>query len=126
MEKPPIPVDLILAKLAADAGESQERLEKARDIFLGPLNTEIGTTPYELVYQEDRIRLKHYRPEAARFKTPLLMVHSLFNRETLLDLQPDRSVIRQLLNEGMEIYLLEWGSPTPMDQFLTQIGRAHV
>ena len=119
MDRPKIPVDLILAKLAAEAEETKQRLEKARDIFLGPLATDIGTTPYEMLYQEDRVRLKYYRPEAARLKTPLLLVHGLFNRETLLDLQPDRSVVRNLLKEGVEVYLIEWGSPSRRDQFLT-------
>ena len=49
---------------------------------------------------------------AARLKTPLLLMHGLFNRETLLDLQPDRSVVGNLLKEGAEVYLIEWGSPT--------------
>jgi polyhydroxyalkanoate synthase len=119
MDRPKIPVDLILARLAADAEEAKHRLEKARDIFHGTLATEIGTTPFEAVYQEDRVRLKYYRPEAARFKTPLLLVHGLFNRETLLDLQPGRSMVQNLLKEGVEVYLIDWGAPTPMDQFLT-------
>ncbi|MGA9755480.1 MAG: class III poly(R)-hydroxyalkanoic acid synthase subunit PhaC [Desulfobaccales bacterium] len=119
MDRPKIPVDLILAKLAADAEAARHRLEKARDIFLGPLATDIGTTPYELVYQEDRVRLKYYRPDTARLKTPLLLVPSLFNRETLLDLQPDRSIVQNLLKEGVEVYLIDWGSPTRMDQFFS-------
>lgn len=119
MDRPKIPVDLILAKLAAEAGEAQQRLAKARDILLGPLETDIGTTPYELAYREDRVRLKYYRPDAVRLKTPLLLVHALFNRETLLDLQPDRSVVRHLLKEGIEVYLVDWGEPTRKDQFLT-------
>ena len=119
MDRPKIPVDLILAKLAADAEEAKHRLEKARDIFHGPLATDIGTTPYELVHQEDRVRLKYYRPEVARLKTPLLLVPGLFNRETLLDLQPDRSVVHNLLKEGLEVYLIDWGSPSRGDQFLT-------
>jgi polyhydroxyalkanoate synthase len=119
MDRPKIPVDLILAKLAAEAEEAQHRLEKARDIFLGPLATDIGATPYELVYQEDRVRLKHYRPETDCLKTPLLLVPTLFNRETLLDFQPDRSVVHNLLKAGLEVYLIDWGSPSRMDQFLT-------
>jgi polyhydroxyalkanoate synthase subunit PhaC len=119
MDRPKIPVDLILAKLAAEAEEAKQRLEKARDIFLGPLDTDIGTTPYEPVYEEDRVRLKYYRPEAARLKTPLLLVHGLFNRETLLDLQPDRSIVHSLLKEGVEVYLIDWGSPSRRDQFFT-------
>jgi polyhydroxyalkanoate synthase len=120
MDRPKIPVDLIRAMLAAEAEKAAHRLEKARDVFLGPLDTEIAATPHELVYQEDRVRLKHYRPEGApRLKTPLLLVHALFNRETLLDLQPDRSVVLNLLKEGVEIYLVDWGSPTRKDRYLT-------
>jgi polyhydroxyalkanoate synthase len=119
MDRPKIPLELIRTMLAADAEKAAQRLEKARDVLLGPLDTEIGATPYDLVYQEDRVALKHYRPEAARLNTPLLLVHALFNRETLLDLQPDRSVVLNLLKEGVEVYLVDWGYPTRKDRFLT-------
>ena len=120
MDRPKIPVDLIRAMLAADAEKAAHRLERAKDVLLGPLDTEIATTPYELVYQEDRVSLKHYRPEGApRLTTPLLLVNALFNRETLLDLQPDRSVVLNLLKEGVEVYLVDWGSPARKDRYLT-------
>jgi polyhydroxyalkanoate synthase len=35
------------------------------------------------------------------------------------DLQEDRSLIRNLLKEGMDIYLIDWGDPTRMDRWLT-------
>ncbi len=115
-----IPVELILAKLAAEAEKVQHRLEKAKDILLGPLNTDIATTPHEVVYQEDRVRLKYYRPlKEPRLKTPLLLIYALINRETMLDLQPDRSVIQNLLKEGIEVYLIDWGYPTRKDRYLT-------
>lgn len=120
MDRPKIPVDLIMAKLAAEAEKAQQRLEKARDILLGPLNTDIGATPAEVVYQEDRVRLKYFRPAApSRIHTPLLLVHALFNRETILDLQPGRSVVQSLLKYGIETYLVDWGSPTRKDRYLT-------
>ncbi len=115
-----IPVELILAKLAAEAEKVQHRLEKAKDILRGPLNTDIATTPHEVVYQEDRVRLKYYRPlKEPRLKTPLLLIYALINRETMLDLQPDRSVIQNLLKEGIEVYLVDWGYPTRKDRYLT-------
>jgi polyhydroxyalkanoate synthase len=46
-------------------------------------------------------------------------VHALFNRENLLDLQPDRSVVRNFLKEGVEVYLVDWGNPSPVDRYLT-------
>lgn len=120
MDRSKIPLDLIRQKLAAEAERAKHRLEKARDILQGPLDTEIGATPHNLVYAEDRVRLKHYRPEAApRLKTPLLLVHALFNRENILDLQPDRSVVRNFLKEGVEVYLVDWGNPSPVDRYLT-------
>jgi polyhydroxyalkanoate synthase len=120
MDRSKIPLDLIRQKLAAEAERAKHRLEKARDILQGPLDTEIGATPHDLVYAEDRVRLKHYRPEAApRLKTPLLLVHALFNRENILDLQPDRSVVRNFLKEGVEVYLVDWGNPSPVDRYLT-------
>ncbi len=120
MDRPRIPLDLIRKKLAAEAEQAKHRLERAKDILLGPLNTEIGTTPHDIVYCEDRVRLKYYRPEGApRLKTPLLLVQALFNRETILDLQPDRSLVRRFLREGAEVYLIDWGTPGPVDRYLT-------
>ena len=114
-----IPIDLIMGKLAEDVEKSQERVLKARDVLLGPLETDIATTPAEIVYEEDRVKLKHYLPVAeARVKTPLLMVYALINRETMLDLQPGRSVVETFLNAGLDIYMLDWGYPTRKDRFL--------
>ena len=62
MDKPKIPVDLIIKHLAEEAGQVHERAQKASDILLGSLETEIATTPYEVVHEEDRVRLKHYLP----------------------------------------------------------------
>jgi polyhydroxyalkanoate synthase len=101
--------------------KSRERILKSRDILTGPLNTDIATTPYEIVYQEDRIRLKHYKPASPnpKLKTPLLVVYALINRETMLDLQPDRSVVQNLLAQGVDLYMIDWGYPTRKDRYLT-------
>ncbi|MDD3581408.1 MAG: class III poly(R)-hydroxyalkanoic acid synthase subunit PhaC [Desulfobacca sp.] len=115
-----IPVELILARLAEEVGQAPERIKKTQEVLLGPLDTAIATTPFEVVYQEDRVKVKHYPvPEKARLKTPLLMVYALINRDTMLDLQPGRSVIQNLLNQGIEIYMIDWGYPTRKDRYLT-------
>lgn len=89
--------------------------------MMGSLDTKIASTPAETVYTEDRIKLKHYAPEKGKKGTqsPLLIVYALINRETMLDIQPERSVIRSFLKEGMDVYLLEWGYPTWKDRYLT-------
>jgi polyhydroxyalkanoate synthase len=120
MAKPKIPVDLILSKLAEDAEKAKARVEKASDVLLGPLDTEIAATPYEVVYQEDRVKLKHYMPVTdIQLRTPLMVVYALINRETMLDLQPGRSVVQSFLNDGIDLYMVDWGYPTRKDRYLT-------
>jgi polyhydroxyalkanoate synthase len=122
MAEAKIPVDLILSKLAEDAEKTQERVHKAKDVLLSELDTAIATTPYEVLYQEDRVKLKHYHPvlpKSKLMKTPLLVVYALINRETMLDLQPGRSIVQNFLNDGIDLYMIDWGYPTRKDKFLT-------
>ncbi len=64
-----------------------------------------------MVWQEDRVKLKHYRTDIEKsLKTPLLVVYALINRETMLDLQPDRSVVRTFMNSGLDLYMLDWAT----------------
>jgi polyhydroxyalkanoate synthase subunit PhaC len=120
MSEPKIPLDLILANLAEDAEKAQARVTKASEVLLGPLSSDIAATPYDVVYEEDRIKLKHYRLEGdPQLKTPLLVVYALINRETMLDLQPDRSVVKTFQKEGIDLYMVDWGYPTRKDRYVT-------
>jgi polyhydroxyalkanoate synthase subunit PhaC len=114
-----IPVDLILSKLAAETEKVQSRAQKASEVLLEDLQTDLAKTPYEVVYQEDRVKLKHYLPRTdIRYKTPLLVTYALINRETMLDLQPGRSVVERFLDAGIDLYMIDWGYPTRKDRFL--------
>ncbi len=109
-----------MSKLAGDAAKAQAAAQKASDDLLGPLETEIATTPFDVVYEEDRVKLKHYQSETAiRSPIPLLLVYALINRETMLDLQPERSVVQSFLKEGVDLYMIDWGYPTRKDRYLT-------
>jgi len=123
MAEPKIPVDLILKNLSEAADKAQARAQKASDVLLGPLDTEIASTPYDVVYEEDRVKLKHYKraalPPGEEVKTPLMVVYALINRETMLDLQPGRSVVHTFLESGIDLYMVDWGYPTRKDRFLT-------
>jgi poly[(R)-3-hydroxyalkanoate] polymerase subunit PhaC len=120
MTQPKISVDLILSKLAEEAEKAGESVQKASDVLLQPLETEIAVTPYDVVYEEDRVKLKHYKPTVdIQLKTPLLVVYALINRETMLDLQPGRSVVQNFMQEGIDLYMIDWGYPARKDKYLT-------
>lgn len=81
---------------------------------------EVGTTPKESVYQEDKLTLYRYKPVVDKPNpTPILIVYALVNRPYMMDLQPDRSLIKNLLAVGQDIYLIDWGYPDRTDRYLT-------
>lgn len=83
-------------------------------------SNQVLPTPHEVVYEEDSLRLLRYpRSSPAAYAEPILVCYALVNRPYILDLQPDRSVLRQLLARGFEVYLIDWGSPSAADRSLT-------
>ncbi len=119
MSQVKIPVDLILKNIEESRKETTSKLKKATGVLTSELDTDISTTPYDVVYQEDRVTLKHYKTDEVKVKTPLLVIYALINRETMLDLQPGRSVVETFISQGVDVYMIDWGYPTRKDQFLT-------
>ncbi|WP_436928366.1 class III poly(R)-hydroxyalkanoic acid synthase subunit PhaC [Halosimplex halobium] len=88
-------------------------------------SVDVGQTPSEVVYEENKLELLHYQPEAAGIEpeethdVPILIVYALINKPYILDLQEERSVVRRLLEAGHDVYLIDWNEPSRMDQHLT-------
>ncbi len=85
------------------------------------LSVEVGHTDSDVVYRENKLELHRYEPEERRHETPALVVYALVNRPYILDLQPDRSVVRRLLEAGFVVYLIDWGAPSRLDQSLSMV-----
>jgi class III poly(R)-hydroxyalkanoic acid synthase PhaC subunit len=79
-----------------------------------------GCSEKEEVWRSGKLRLYRYRciakPAGA---APLLIVYALVNRPYMMDLEPDRSLIRGLLARGLDVYLVDWGYPDGADRFIT-------
>jgi polyhydroxyalkanoate synthase len=56
--------------------------------------------------------------KSATDKPAVLIVYAMVNRPYMLDLQPDRSMIRGLLEQGLDVFLIDWGYPDGGDRFL--------
>ncbi len=79
-----------------------------------------GATEKEEIYREDKLVLYRYKGEGKpTAKVPLLICYALVNRPYMVDLQPDRSMVRNLLAKGEDVYLIDWGYPDPSDRYLT-------
>ena len=92
--------------------EMPDQLEKMESV-------DVGQTPSEVVYTENKLELLHYESLTdEQHKTPILIVYALINKPFILDLQPDRSVVRRLLEAGHDVYLVDWNEPSRLDRHL--------
>jgi polyhydroxyalkanoate synthase subunit PhaC len=79
-----------------------------------------GCTEKEEVWRSGKLRLYRYRAVSGTSgAVPLLIVYALVNRPYMMDLEPDRSLIRGLLSRGLDVYLIDWGYPDGSDRFTT-------
>ena len=84
---------------------------------LGPI--EVGASAKTAIYSEDKLVLYRFEPLVERpFAIPVLVVYALVNRPYMADLQKDRSMIRRLLEAGLDVYLIDWGYPDGSDRYL--------
>ena len=72
---------------------------------------EVGVTPREAVWSSGKTTLYRYRSDQVSQRPPLLLVMSLVSRSFILDLQPGNSFVEHLLEQGLDVFLLDWGVP---------------
>ena len=83
-------------------------------------------SPHDIIYLKGKTRLLHYHGieekeegEEEKNSIPLLIIYAPINRFHIMDLNPKRSVVRNLLSNGLDIYLLDLGYPTKDDDKLS-------
>lgn len=111
---------LNMQKTMEEVLEMNKKLLQGVDTLLSLSDVDVALTPKELIYQEDKMKLFHYRPMSKKVSpVPVLVVYALVNRQYMMDLQQNRSVIRSWLELGLDVYIIDWGYPDRMDKYLT-------
>lgn len=106
-------------KLVEEMNTLSSKLFKSYETFNQIEEVEIASSAKTAVYKEDKLTLYRYdRDTEPTYKTPVLVVYALVNTYKMLDIQPDRSYIKNLLAAGLDVYLIDWGNPTKSDKFL--------
>jgi len=98
----------------------QRKLATGLQNLRGLGEQDYANTPREVAYREDKLTVWHMKgnnkPTA---KVPTLIVYALVNTVWMTDLQADRSLVRNLLEQGEDVYLIDWGYPDGADRWLT-------
>ncbi len=89
-------------------------------LVLEGAGVEPGQTPKKVVWTKNKAKLYRYEPGVnKKYPVPILIVYAHILKPYILDLMPGNSLVEHLLDEGHDVYLLDWGIPAPEDKDLS-------
>ncbi|WP_148687326.1 alpha/beta fold hydrolase [Candidatus Nitrosocosmicus hydrocola] len=119
------------------------------NMFIEPIRDNMYRTPSHRIHSENKYSLFHYDlplenlDESGKFEekadkqrtsdlnsipeehsatsvsTPLLIIYAFINRNYILDLLPNFSIVRNFQKQGFDVYTTDWGTPSAFDKELT-------
>ncbi|MEW6588171.1 MAG: class III poly(R)-hydroxyalkanoic acid synthase subunit PhaC [Thermoproteota archaeon] len=111
--------DTIDPRLVQEFLTFTKNVADAPKLVPAPDEITLESSPYDVVYEEDKVRLLHFRPLVEKqIRVPLVISYAIINRYHILDIQPKKSWVRKLLEGGIDTYLIDWGNPSNINKYL--------
>jgi polyhydroxyalkanoate synthase len=99
-----------LHNFLADLKAGTVRMTSPEDFTVGK---NLATTPGKVVFRNHLLEVLHYSPTQAKvYETPIVIVTPWINKFYILDLNPKKSMIKFLLEQGFDVYITSWKNPT--------------
>src|SRR6056297_1626992 len=107
----------LIADLEANNGELVVRLADDTAFELGE---NIATAPGEVVYRNRMMELIQYSPSTEQVHTtPLIIFPPWINKFYIMDLKPQNSLIRWIVDQGYTLFVVSWVNP---DESYSEVG----
>lgn len=100
------------------------RMTSTEDFEVGK---NLATTPGKVIFRNRMMELIHYEPTAPKVHSvPLVIVVPWINKFYILDLNSRKSMIKYLLDQGLDVFIISWKNPgaemrdVRFDDYLTE------
>ena len=109
----------LVLKTSEDIKKNTKRAVNLLRLVSNLIDEEVAPSPYWVIGSRGRCRLLYFHPKPGVEQTDqvVLLTPSLINRYFILDLYNGCSVVQGLLDQGIKVYLVDWGMPREIDQF---------
>ncbi len=100
---------MLTEDIQAGGGDLKIRQSDASQFELG---RNLATTPGKVVYENELMQLIQYAPATETvLALPVLIVPPWINKFYVLDLTPDKSLIKWMLDQGLTVFVVSWVNP---------------
>jgi polyhydroxyalkanoate synthase len=80
----------------------------------------LAITPGAVVFENDLVQLIQYKSSTKQIsEIPLLLIPPWINKYYILDLRPENSFIKYLVDKGFMVFVISWRVPSPEMGYLT-------
>ncbi|MDR2882133.1 MAG: alpha/beta hydrolase [Azoarcus sp.] len=108
----------------ADLNAGMVRMTDPGDFKVGE---NLATTPGAVVFRNRLLEVIHYTPTQAKVHAePVVIITPWINKFYVLDLVPKKSMVRYLLDQGLDVFITSWKNPDgsmhdcSFDDYLTE------
>ena len=80
----------------------------------------LGASAKDVLVERGTMRLYHYHPRVEEvYRVPVLLVMATTNRGYIFDMVPGQSLVEFLLDQGFDVFMLDWEAPRADERRLT-------
>ncbi|MEH6616629.1 MAG: alpha/beta fold hydrolase [Porticoccus sp.] len=112
----------ILAGISHLQRDIKKSLLKKNDPEMGDFKVgeNLATTPGKVVFQNEIMELIQYKPSTKSVaQEPVLIVPAWIMKYYILDLSPEKSLVKYLVDQGKTVFMISWKNPDKDDKELS-------